>query len=398
MKRQSWGVFYAVAAGALLVFGGAAEAAAPRNVIVLIGDGMGVGQIEAARCFSGRRLVMESLPFQADCITAAAGGTVTDSAAAATALATGYKVNNGVISLAIPANASYAYGEPMQTVLEYSAAAGKSTGLVSTAYITNATPAGFGAHAASRNDTTAIAKDYLTASRPNVLLGGGGCGMTPAEAVAAGYTVVTDAAGMLALDTTQDIMLSGQFGTSNMPYEYDGLGDLPHLSQMTATALQILSNDPDGFFLMIEGARIDEAGHNNDLPRNIGEVLEFDCAVRVVIDWAAGRTDTLVLVTADHETGGLDVIKDNGAGNLPTCAWSSTGHTNAKVKIYAWGVNAERVMETLDNTEIFRICTDTEPAALVPAGMAFHPINARGGHIRGGGGHCAVLMGLADAP
>jgi alkaline phosphatase len=117
-------------------------------------------------------------------------------------------------------------------------------------------------------------------------------------------------------------MVSGQFGSTNLPYEFEWSGNLPHLSEMTYIALRILDNDPDGFFLMVEGGLIDKASHNYDyspyrLERTVHETVEFDNAVQEAIDWAAGRTDTLILVTADHETGGLVVLVDNGAGKLP---------------------------------------------------------------------------------
>ena len=213
---------------------------------------------------------------------------------------------------------------------------GKATGLVTTSTITDATPAAFAAHADARSNTTEIANDLLTQTRPNVLLGGGGNGMTAAGAEAAGYTVVQDRNALLALDTNATTYVSGQFGGSYVPYEYDGLGNLPHLSQMAATALDILDNDPDGFFLVIEGGRIDHAGHANDIQRGVRETAEFANTVQLVLDWAAGRTDTLVLVTADHETGGMNVVADRGAGVAPDVTWTTTGHTGVNVPIYAW--------------------------------------------------------------
>ena len=348
----------------------AAEGIGPKNLILLIGDGMGFEQVKAANYYNGGTLVMETLPYQGDCTTHSANSSVTDSAASGTAIATGYKVNNGVISEARPANPDYGYGEPMQTLLEYYEAEGKSTGLVTTTYVTHATPAAFGAHEPSRNNTANIATDYVTQSRPNVLLGGGGNGMSVSGAAAAGYTVVTDAAGMLALDTSTETMVSGQFGSGHMRYEYDGVGSQPHLSQMTATALDILDNDADGFFLMVEGGRIDHAGHSNDIRRNVTETLEFDNSVEVAMNWATGRTDTLILVTADHETGGLTVTADNGPGVFPSVTWSTGGHTGVNVPVYAWGVNAYMVSGTLDNTDFFEIGTVPEPSSIVLVAIA----------------------------
>ncbi|MEE8308111.1 MAG: alkaline phosphatase, partial [Gammaproteobacteria bacterium] len=124
---------------------------------------------------------------------------------------------------------------------------------------------------------------------------------------------------------------------------------------MTATALSILDNDPDGFFLMVEGGRIDHAGHGNDIQRNVLETVEFANTVQVAMDWAAGRTDTLILVSADHETGGLTVLENNGFGALPTVEWSSGSHTGVNVPVYGWGVNAKMISGVMDNTEMFAV-------------------------------------------
>lgn len=337
------------------VFTGLAAGAPPKNVIILIGDGMGFEQVKAAGMYLHGQpgtLVFEAFPHKGQVTTYSANAAVTDSAAAATAIATGFKVNNDVVSVALPGN-----GSELQTLLEYFKALGKSTGLVTTTYITHATPACFGAHEASRNSTSAIAGDYLNQSRPNVLFGGGENGMNPATAQAAGYTMVTNAAGMLALDTETATMVSGQFGSTELPYELGWNSTLPHLSQMAETALHILDNDTDGFFLMIEGGLIDWAGHANNIQNNVWETIEFGNAVQKVIDWAAGRTDTLIIVTADHETGGLTVSINHGAGVYPTVSWSTTGHTGVKVPVYAWGANADLISATMDNTGFFAIAT-----------------------------------------
>jgi alkaline phosphatase len=334
----------------------------PHNVILFIGDGMGFEQVKAAGMYahgSAGTLSFEALPYQARVTTYSASSSVTDSAAAATALATGFKVNNGVLSLAIPGD-----GRELETVLEHLRDQGKRTGLVTTAFVTHATPAGFGAHEPSRLNYSAIAGDYLNQTLPDVLFGGGGNGITPEAAEAAGYTVVISRTAMQALNTETVTRTSGQFGDDHLPYEYDGLGELPHLSEMTEVALDILDTDPDGFFLMVEGARIDHAGHANDLPRGILETIEFANAVGEALEWAQGRADTLVLVTADHETGGLAVLGNNGQGEWPDVSWSTTTHTGAEVPIYGWGVNAELVTGTLDNTDLFDFFTQTAVAGL----------------------------------
>ncbi len=335
-----------------------ASAAAPRNVILFIGDGMGPEQIRAAGMYQNGNpgtLFMESLPYSSTMTTYSANNAITDSAASATAMATGIKVNNYVVSQATPGD-----GHDLETLVERFHRACKRVGLVTTAYMTHATPAGFGAHAADRTYYAQIASDYLTQSQPDVLLGGGANGLTPGAAIAAGYTVVTDRVSMQALNPLNVERVSGQFSATHLPYEYQyytggdqGYDTLPHLSEMLSAALPILDADPNGFFLMVEGARIDHAGHSNLLPENIFETLEFDHAIEVAYTWAMSRTDTLIIVAADHETGGLTVTANNGAGNWPSVTWGSGEHTATPVRVFAWGMNAALAAEVHDNSDIY---------------------------------------------
>lgn len=330
---------------------------APRNIILFIGDGMGAEHVRAAGMYqhgSGGTLFMESFPYSTTMTTHSADNAITDSAAAATAMATGQKVNNGVISMAYPGA-----GSELETLLERFHTYCKRGGLVSTTYATHATPAAFGAHEPSRNNTTAIAGDYLTQTRPDVLFGGGGYGLTVTDMQSAGYTVATDRETLQALTTTR---AAGLFGTGYLPYEYDyftetdsGYDTLPHLSEMVTTTLTLLEDTPHGFFLMVEGGRIDHAAHNNEIERTVFEVLEFDRAIEVAYTWASNRADTLIIVTADHETGGLSVTANNGAGNFPTVSWSSVNHTATPVPVYAWGVNAALATQVTDNTDIYHL-------------------------------------------
>jgi alkaline phosphatase len=338
----------------------------PKNVIFMIGDGMGFEHVKAAGLYlngEAGTLSFESWPGRAEVTTWSIGADVTDSAASATAMATGRKVNNGVISRALPGD-----GRPLETILERFTVMGRSTGLVTTTEITHATPACYGAHSEERKHNSEIAKCYLNETRPNVLMGGGGA-LTADDALKAGYTVVTAREGMESLDTESATHVAGIFGKDHMPYEYDysiktdlTFDELPRLSEMARVALRILDNNPSGFFLMIEGGKIDHAAHGNSLERNIFETIEFDRAIQAAIEWADGRSDTLLVVTADHETGGLKVLSGNGKGAFPTVVWSTQGHTPVNVPAYAWGVNALRVSGVMDNTQWFQILLGLAPS------------------------------------
>jgi alkaline phosphatase len=323
-----------------------------KQVILIIGDGMGAEQVKAAGYYAyGQEglLSFEQFPAVTTQTTYSASSSVTDSAASASAMATGKKVNNGVLSMEIPGN-----GNDLQTILEIAQEQGKATGLVTTTISVHATPAAFAAHVPSRNNYQDIASHYMHTSRPDVIFAGGDANLTVSMAEDAGYLSATDKTRLSNLTYIPGAKYFGYFGNTHLPYMYDGMGTLPELSDMTRKALDVLEEADNGFFLMIEGGRIDHAGHQNDLIRNIGEVLELSDTVEYVIDWAIDHPDTLVIVTADHETGGLSVTQNNGVGNLPSVTWSTTGHTATPVPAYVWGSDAQRIAKQIDdNTDIF---------------------------------------------
>jgi len=365
----------------VLILLGQTSQAAVKNVIVMIGDGMGFEHVKAASLYAyGKEggLSFEKY-YCGELATHSADSYLvenhaTDSAAAATAMATGQKVKNGVISERA--------GKPIKTILEYLKEQGKATGLITTVPITHATPAGYGAHNRSRDNYTNVAKDYLTDSRPNILFGAyyrNGKGMTEEKATKAKYAVamtrqqMLDMVGPVDEKSTEVFFMAGLFCPDEMPWEYDyyhpqkilfPLGEredvptydtIPHLSEMTSAALCVLDNDPDGFFLMVEGGKIDWAGHNNIIEYSIFDTLEFDRAFRVVMDWVEDRDDTLIVVTADHECGGLWVVKNNRKGFMPDVFWGSTKHTGINVPIYAVGQGAKEFAGVIDNTDLFKI-------------------------------------------
>ncbi|HUV05050.1 MAG TPA: alkaline phosphatase [Armatimonadota bacterium] len=336
-----------------------------KNIILMIGDGMSYEQVKAGSYYlTGAAGNLSFEPYyKCGVTTYSANSSVTDSAAAATALATGYKVNNGVISQS-------STGNPYQTILEKAKALGKRTGLLTTVPITHATPAAFGAHEASRNNYINIGDDYLNSSRPEMIFGGGdparggssyfsSSQVTTAQSL--GYQVAYDYSQMSAWDPASVNRALGLFGGTYLTYEYDRQpsNTEPHLSQMTAKALAIANSDPDGFFLMIEGGNIDPAAHANHIERTTREVVEFNNSVQTVLTWMQGRTDTLLIITGDHETGGLTVT-NQGTGNYPTATWTTTGHTATNAALYITGSNANLIDSYIqggvaDNTDVFKV-------------------------------------------
>ncbi|MCF7864853.1 MAG: alkaline phosphatase, partial [Kiritimatiellales bacterium] len=300
MRVQS--IFRAVFSAFLLV---SLCPAAPKNVILFIGDGMGIGQLTAAKYANGG-LEMERCTVGGLVTTHCSNDMVTDSAAGGTALSTGHKTSKGTI-------AQTPDGTPLETVLEVAEDKGKSTGLVVTCGITHATPASFSAHVAKRNMEPQIA-EQIAAKDIEVLLGGGRAFFIPRSekgskrkddkdllAVLKGkMTVVTNETELMKVGTPQ--RLAGFFAEVAMPKVSEGRISL---ATMTSKAIEVLAQNKAGFFLMVEGSQIDWGGHANDAGYIVSEMADFDKAVGVGLDFAQKGGDTLVVVTADHETGGF---------------------------------------------------------------------------------------------
>ena len=317
------------------------------NIILFVGDGMGPEHVRATRYFLGRPLLFERFPYTGTMTTRSIDG-VTDSAAAATAMATGRRVHNDVISVSLPGS-----GQDLSSALEAWQAQGKPVGLVTTSYMTDATPAAFGAHESWRDDVAAIAADYLNGTRPELLLGGGGRGMTRGAALAAGYVVVTNTVALESLNPALFSHFSGQFGTGALPPINQRPASLPTLAQMTETALAILGERDEGFFLLVEQEASDSYSHRNQIELVVEAVVELEEAVDSAQQWAAEEDDTLILVVADHETGGLTVLQDNGPGQIPSVQWEGKEHTDSAVSLYATGPGAEQAPYVTENIQLY---------------------------------------------
>jgi alkaline phosphatase len=308
-----------------------------KNVIFFVGDGMGISTVTATRVFSvgvAGKLQMDKLPFTALSRTYSEDSITADSAPTMTAMITGQNTNAGVIGLdKTTENKDFNHdgdGAPLTTLIELAQAAGKKTGVVSTARITHATPAACYAHINNRDDENAIALQplptdatYNTALGAGVdlLVGGGRQFFVPntvfdeegskgsrtdgrdlrAEYQAAGYSYVWEDAGFGAL-TQADLPALGLLESSHMEWEYDrplDAGGEPSLTELTTKAIDLLSGDPDGYVLMIESGRIDHAHHAGNAYRALIDTEELDEAIEAAIA-AVDLEDTLIVVTADH--------------------------------------------------------------------------------------------------
>jgi alkaline phosphatase len=297
-----------------------------KNVIVLIGDGMGPSYLTAHRYMKDnpetahmektefdKHLVGTQMTYPED-----PAENITDSASAATAMSTGIKTYNAAVGVDNDKT-------NVKTVLEQAKEKGKSTGLVSTSEITHATPASFGAHDVSRNNMDAIADDYFDEKindnhKVDVLLGGGmdyfdrKDRKLTEEFKKGGYSVVTDRNELLN-DTNNQVL--GLFAPGGLDKTIDRNDKTPSLEEMTNAALNRLSKNEDGFFLMVEGSQIDWAGHDNDVVAAMSEMEDFEKAFKAALEFAKKDKNTLVVTTADHSTGGF-TLGVNGEYNFDT--------------------------------------------------------------------------------
>lgn len=291
-----------------------------KNIIFMVSDGMGLGTLCATQQFlklkenrsSQWMKIYQDLPaVRSVCETYSSTGLVTDSAAAASCWGIGERIENGVLNITPD-------GRKPITLLQKMKAAKKRTGLVTTATATHATPAGFVASLPARQLQSEVARQYLERG-VDVILGGGWIHFEQALKNAyqkLGYQIVQNRDDLLALKDAP--LLLGLFAEKYFPFEIDRLNNpqlkkfTPTLSEMSQVALSQLSQGSNGFFLMIEGGRIDHAGHANDPAAIILEQFAFDETISTVLNFIDKNPDTLLIITTDHGTGGMQI---NGVGN-----------------------------------------------------------------------------------
>ncbi len=351
------------------------------NVVLMIGDGMGPEQIKLASLVEygtpNGSIMQTEFPIASQYVTNNIDGKITDSAAGGSAIATGQLTANGVISM------DETKSIRVKTILEYlKDDFGYATGLITTTEFAHATPAVFGSHTTNRDNKEAI-RDQLLSSGIDLILGGGkevsyvgGADAAKSLGESYGYTTITSRNELLTIPLSSS-KIFGVFGTTNMPYELERDPSIdPSIVEMTDKGLEFLSQKGNPFFLMIEGGRIDHAGHmvnsnENKTLYNVMETIMFEKAVRRVLDFAKQDGNTIVVVAADHETGGLQVYDYSGLdATLPSedlsrdennqirmrrvaeinASFSTNSHTDTPVYFFGYGSDfGDVIVDTIDD-------------------------------------------------
>ena len=318
----------------------------PKNVIMMIGDGMGVAHIYAELTANGGHLFLDNFKQVGFSKTQSSDNYITDSGAGGTALSTGQKTYNGAIGVNADTTA-------IKTILEMAEEKGMATGLIATTAITHATPASYISHQKSRESYEAIASDFLKTDI-DVFIGGG-------------YKHFTQRADKR--DLTKDLQKKGFQVLRNMDEIYNvKSGKLAGLTAeeqnnlipnremslplSTQTALNILDKNKKGFFIMIEGSEIDWGAHANNTIYVVNEMLDFDQAIGKALEFASKDGETLIIVTADHETGGFALVDGDMKTGMVKGAFSTDHHTGVMVPVFAYGPGAEKFIGIMENTDI----------------------------------------------
>lgn len=317
-----------------------------KNVILLIGDGMGLAQSYAAYLANDKSLSIYTMPYTGLSITSCADREVTDSGAGGTAIATGHKANYKAIGLD-KNNISH------PSLLKIAKQYGKSTAIVCSCDLTHATPAAFVANVKNRDLQEQIALSYLE-EYCDIALGGGAERFTSKgrkdklnlidSLAKRGYAIVYS---QDELSKCESEKIFGLFAEGHLP-EASKRGGV--MQQYMLKALEQLDKNPNGFFMMLEGSRIDMEAHLNKYDAMVEETLDFDRCVAIALDFAKRKGNTLVVVTADHETGGLTLP---AKGSKTQDKWTTLNHTGVPVPIYSFGPGAENFTRVMQNTDIF---------------------------------------------
>lgn len=308
------------------------------NVILLIGDGMGFNHIAIASYFG--EVALEQFEYGGSVATHSLSHKITDSAAAATAMATGEKTINGMLSYS-------AFGR-IQNLGQLTKHNDKRLGIVVTKPVTDATPAAFTAHNISRSRQKAIAYEQIISADCDVLFG-------------AGKEYFDEYSGLIETQDRAYLNTYEALQANTKPKAYAIFDEVTpesehNLAILTSIALAMLQNE-NGFFLMVEGSKIDSHSHSNDMDAMLAEFWIFNAAILIALDFAANNPNTTVIVVADHETGGLTLPEVLSSSTINDNCFTTDGHTAADVPYFAYGSGAEQIPSFIDNTDIFYIIT-----------------------------------------
>lgn len=319
-----------------------------KNVIFMIGDGMGLSQAYAAQTHKGEKLAIFQLPYIGLISTYSANNYITDSAAAGTAISSGVKTNNGIIGIT-PDSLQHTV-----SIMEIAKRNGLATGIGVTCSVTHATPAAYYAHQINRGMYEEIASDFLV-SDIDICIGGG---RKYFENRKDGKNL-SDVLRQKNYDVVYNIddakkshkpKILGLYADEEPTTINGGRGNiLPKTTEFIINKLNEVGRK--GFFIMIEGSQIDWGGHANDEQYIVNETLDFDDAVKIAIDFAKKDGNTLVIVTADHETGGMSLVNGNREEKEVVSEFTTKNHSATPVPVYAFGPGAENFTGYFDNTE-----------------------------------------------
>ncbi|MFD2288863.1 alkaline phosphatase [Pedobacter petrophilus] len=319
-----------------------------KNVILLIGDGMGLAQIQAGLSANFGQLNMINIRHIGFSRTEASNSDFTDSAAGATAMATGQKTNNRYISVDVD-------GKPLPSIPEILAPLGIKSGIITSGDITDATPAAFYAHQIERTLSQEIAADFQK-SPVEVLVGSRRKSFTEnkntnlmQQLKSKGYQLQNDLKSFTSATSGKQLVLLEDSVTRSM---LKGRGEM--LKTSLLKSIDLLNQNKKGFFIMAEGAQIDYGGHANDLPYAVTELHDFDRLVGEALRFADLDGETLVIVTADHETGGLSLLDASYKKGTVRGNFSTDDHTNIMVPVFAYGPGSQNFMGVYPNTDLFK--------------------------------------------
>lgn len=327
-----------------------AKGKTPKNIIFMIGDGMGLEQVSTAWTANRGELNMEQMPYVGLQRTYCLNWLVTDSAAAGTALASGNKTNKGMI-------ATLPDGTELDTMMDFAKRAGKRTGVVVVCRLNDATPATFCCNNIDRDEAEEITADYLDCGVDFIAGGGMDYWRTKrtdgrdifAEIGQKGYNTYESVEALMG---AEELPVAAVVAPLELPSALSGeRGDM--FRQMTAKSLEMLSKDNDeGFVLMVEGSCIDDWLHANRVDAAVEEILDFDRVVGDVLQWAEKDGETLVVVTADHATGAMTLLWGDIATGTVEVNFANEGHNGMMVPFFAYGAGAEKFDGVMENAEL----------------------------------------------